>query len=366
LPWILLSLCALSIGGRSLAAPWLKTDLNHATRSELAAKPKVAAYDQDYDNDHVANSSARLVPSPLIVLPAGQTVTRRYTICNDRLKGARLQVRIQPTLRPKREKTRPLPVITRIVAVSPGGRVMLPVDISLPSVPVDTLLELTVSVTKNGKEQFRKNNDFLVVPQGPTGTQAQFLDRDDRTRGNWQGRYGKQAFFLPIRTGIASFCDSGIFINRGLQVERQSNGILDEAPQPQGAFEMLDTTWTVDDPRIPLAGSGLTTREPIAFSTPRSVIPVIVRIEAKDGKPHRLSFYFVDYKRKGRPMNIELYDRQGYLLAAHRLSNYGNGAYLRFHFTGSVVALIRSITNENPTLSGIFVDPETGQAGAAH
>jgi hypothetical protein len=308
---------------------------------------------------------------PPIPLPAGQTVTRNYTLFNDMPANARLQVKLQPRLRPGPDQVRLLPAITRTMAVPGHGQASLSVGVPLPAVPVNTLLELTVSVTAGGKERARRTDSFLLVPTGPGGTQAVFLDRDDRTSGNWQGAYGKQAFFLPIRTGTASFSGGVVSLDRGRTATRTTHIALDDAGPLQGGFELFSQATAVDDPRIPLGGNGLTTRDPIAFSTSAhyapdghtmrlQTTPIQIQVDSKDALPHRLSLYFVDYKRLGRPMNIGLYDKQGHLLASQHLDNYAKGAYLRFRFIGSLIVQIASLTKENPTLSGAFVDPDSG------
>jgi len=342
---------------------------------------EVAACDPLRADIRVVDSSDRSGTSSSVPLLAGQTVTRRYTIFNGTSLSARLQVRVQPKLRPRPDKAAPIPAILRTVSVPANGHAVLPVEIALPTVPVNTLLDLTVSVVQDGGVCCKRTDSLLLIPAGKGGTQAIFLDRDDRTKGNWRGAYGKEAFFLPVRVGITTFSSGAVYVDRGLEYERLvyiaehgPHDSLDEIGAGQKAFEELDKAAHVDDVRIPFGGNGLTTRDPIAFSTqpiphrdPKShasrmdYTPILVRVDSKDDKPHRLSLYFVDYKRQGRPMEVALYDRQGHKLVSQRLANYGEGAYLRFRFSGSVIALITPLTNTNPTLSGAFIDPDTGE-----
>jgi hypothetical protein len=341
---------------------------------------RVAGCDPHPATIRVVDSSDRSPTTSVVSLLAGQTVTRRYTLYNGGPTGARLLVKIQPRLQSAAGKAAPLPAITRDVTVPANGQKVVSVDLALPKVSVNTLMELMVRVTQDGKERDKKTGSLLLVPPGIGGTQAIFLDRDDRTKGNWQGSYGKQAFTLPIRTGTASFAAGTVSIYRGLTAEQMAYSIahpthsdFETVAHLQGAFEVFDKAQTVNDPRIPPGGNGLTTRDPIAFTTqphnetdPKSHIsrvlttPVLVQVDSKDNQPHRLSLYFVDYKRAGMALKITLYDRQGHSLVSQRLADYGEGAYLRFRFVGSLVVLITSLAQENPTLSGAFVDPDTG------
>jgi hypothetical protein len=364
---------SLEQGGRSLLdppVPWRAPAIKMLQRS-LAP---VAAYDPDYDNDHIADNAGSFWPSRLTALPAGQTVTRRYIVFNDEFSGKTLRVRIQPALYAKRDQATQLPAIIRAVTVPPGGHTTFAVSFSLPPVTVNTLLTLTAHVSKDDEERFMEANSFLAVPPGVAGAQAKFIDRDDQTLGNWPGIYGKQAFFVPIRTGIASFCDIGFSIRRGTGFEITKDSPVDELAHLQGAFDILDKASTVNDARVPLGGNGLTTRDPIVFTVePGSYVdpkkstlhlvspPLILRVDTPDGKPHRLSLYCLDYKREGRAMSVDLYDLQGHPLESRRLSDFGNGTYMRFRITGSVMVLVTSLDKERPALSGAFLDPDTGE-----
>lgn len=84
---------------------------------------------------------------------------------------------------------------------------------------------------------------------------------------------------------------------------------------------------------------------------------MFLRVTTTDRREHRLSLYLVDFQRENRAVDVDIFDTQFHRLDTRRVDRYGEGAYLRYRFAGSVIVRIRSLSAEMPLLSGIFVDP---------
>ena len=124
-----------------------------------------------------------------------------------------------------------------------------------------------------------------------------------------------------------------------------------------------DKSDSVDDPRLTTRGPGMQERPPMAFRG--NMGELFMRVDAKDSQPHRLSLYLLDYKRYGESFDIDILDLQGNRLDTRRVADFGDGAYLRYRFTGSVIVRIvmlplphppPNIAPLEPALSGLFVD----------
>lgn len=349
---------SLEQGGRSVldpARPWEDPFLQLLQRSFAP----VAAYDREFDIANTPSNGHGEWPGLLPTLPSGQTVTRQLVLFNDEFTGSQLKLDVAPVLRPKSDTRLPLPIITRKVSLAPGAHTTLALDLPVPAVKVNTTLEITLRVSKGGQELFRETLPFVIVPEGAAGTQAQFEGRDDTTQGNWVGHYGAQAFLVPIRQGYAAHALPSIFMQRGTGFETRANSPFDERLEQQNALLNLETAESVDDPRVALHGPGLTDRSPTAFTTEGGQ-PLMMRVNTSDGQPHLLSLYLLDYPRKGQAMDVDIFDLQGHRLDTRRVDSYGNGAYLRYRFTGSIIVRMTPLTSDAPTLSGFFIDPAPG------
>lgn len=137
-------------------------------------------------------------------------------------------------------------------------------------------------------------------------------------------------------------------------------GVFRESPfqrsnEQQGAMADFSLDTTTDDRRVPVRGPGLHERIPTVFAAKGE--PMFLRVTTTDRREHRLSLYLVDFQRENRAVDVDIFDTQFHRLDTRRVDRYGEGAYLRYRFAGSVIVRIRSLSAEMPLLSGIFVDP---------
>jgi len=349
---------SLEQGGRSLLNPQNPWDDSRIQLIQRSFAP-VAIFDPAYNIANTPSNGRGEWPAILPTLPAGQRITQQFILFNDEFSGQDLQLRILPVIHLNAETQQALPEIVRTVAVPLGGHVTLPVE--LPGLPVEenSALDLTLTVSKGGQERFREKLTYLVVPEGKAGTQALYEGRDDATQGNWVGVYGAQGFLIPRLSGHASFQLPGVTLHRGPKPEKPE----EETPftEPDGQHSQIihwEQAASVSDPRVALAGPRLTERSPAAFAGLGE--PLLMRVETTDGKPHRLSLYLLDYKREGRAVDVDILDLQGHRLDTRRVADFAGGAYLKYRFTGSVLIKVTSLDNKPPTLSGLFVDADSG------
>jgi hypothetical protein len=263
--------------------------------------------------------------------------------------------------------------VTRSLTVPCGGRARIEVTIPLPAVKPraaaenppsnealaavkpNMALELMLLVRKDGVERYREYDLYTLVP--PDGTRARFEGRDDRTQGNWVGVYGSQAYAVPIHLGRSSSQLDFVRILRGRGTERTDFDPAQEmagSVEEQEALTALDVGDSVADPRVPLHMPGSTKRDPVAFMALGA--PLFMRVITTDRRPHLLSLYLLDYRRKALAMDVDILDMEGHRLDTRRIDDYGNGAFVRYRFTGAVIAQLTPLYEGNPTLSAAFVD----------
>ena len=390
-------------GGKALldlTKPWASPAIQLVQKSFSP----VAAFDREYDIANTATNGEGYYPARMPMLPAAKTTRRQIAVFNDDMIGSELELKVTPTLQfdsggadtgADIKKQRRLPTISRKLVLAPGEHTTVLVDIPVPEVKANTVLELGLRVSKGGLKnglmtgvtdseatnlvgRFEEKVYFVIMPP-INGAQARYLRRDDTTHGNWRGVYGMQGFLVPIfgesgSAGRAIFQLPTIDIQRGTGIESEEP-TLSAHPTPQeirdlakwreqkrenaerqGAMlELADNkVRKVDDPRVPLGGGDLSERHPIAFASGST--PLVTSIRTTDGQPHVLSLYLLDYSRRGQAMDIFVFDLQGHPLDTRRIDNYGEGCYVRYEFTGSLFISLHSLTDEGPLLNGVFVD----------
>jgi hypothetical protein len=364
---------SLEQGGRSLLHPPLPWQ-DSAIRLIQRSFAPVAVYDRAFDIACTPSNGKGEWPAILPMLPAGKTVTRQLIVFNDEFAGQTLQVRAQPVLRPDIKAPyaldKPLPPITRTISVPPGGHALVPLDLNVPQVARNTELSVTLSVWKENRKRYEEELRFVIVPEGRGGTTVRYEGRDDRTQGNWvtasgQRIYGMDAFLIPVPLGRSGFQMPEIMIQRGTGFD-QTNPARSptEGWTVQGDLMIYERPPRVTDPRVALHGPGMIEREAIAFLADAE--PIRMRVDTTDGKPRLLSLYLLDYRRTKEAADVTIFDQYGHRLDSRRVTDYENGAYLRYRFTGSVLIQITSLTNSPATLSGIFVDPLPGDEPSRH
>ena len=77
-----------------------------------------------------------------------------------------------------------------------------------------------------------------------------------------------------------------------------------------------------------------------------------------DTQPHQVALYVCDFDKIGRKETIELCDLNGHLLTPPcRLSNFEEGKWLRFRFSGSIrIRLIDRSSDSTAVLSALMFD----------
>jgi hypothetical protein len=317
----------------------------------------VAVYDAEYDTANTNSNGLGEWPNLMPIVQAGTTVTRTVTVFNDEPFGDVVQVSIVPAHIGADGARHPLPGLDRRIVVKRGSHVEIPVTIAVPETASNESLEMTLIASKGGHEQYRESDWFTIVPASG-GSGAEFIGRDDKTQGAWVGVYGSEAFLVPVMHGSSGSQIPSITVRRG--VGYAANG-MDPLPgfapqliEQEGMYHFTEQP-SVNDPRVAVAGPGVSIRAPAAYRTER--VPLCIRAGASDHKAHQLSLYLLDYKREGLRYDIEILDLNGRRLDVRRVSKFEEGAYFRYRFTGSVIARISGLDYGEVRLSGVFVDP---------
>jgi hypothetical protein len=191
----------------------------------------------------------------------------------------------------------------------------------------------TGRVEGRGPADLRLTLDWCP-PEEIALSSARFATRDCETRGDWTGKLGARAAWIP----------------HGSQQPEQNGYRLEViAGKP--------FTWApaVDDPRVLRSGA---TRDGDRRSTcwfePSAVS---LSLTPPDREPYRLTAYLLDYDRNGRAMEVSLAGALG-PLDARRVSaaESGKGIHLTWEVRGPVRVYVRKRAGYNAVISGVFVD----------
>jgi hypothetical protein len=162
---------------------------------------------------------------------------------------------------------------------------------------------------------------------------ASFIGSDGTTSGSWRGTYGTEG-------GLA-----------------YPYGILTPPAYVQlNAWQNYPLLWSssTTDSRALQKPSG-TDRFAGAWN---STNWLYFYVRFKDTATHEVSLYFLDYERLGRVQKLEVFDDgTGNLLASTTISNFQNGVYYSWNFSGNVRVKVTAVSGPNCVLSAIFFDP---------
>ncbi len=319
---------------------------------------------------------SKLVPGEMASVPAGTLLTRNImatnNIGNQEVVSIIIKSRIQGSPADQWK-----PVLIKKLILEPYSHISVLIHIKTPAVAVNTAYHLLLSMYKTKELVAKDTDNLLLVPQGTEGSQAILDGTDEKIQGDWKGKYGKEAFSIPILNGNAYYAISSLSIKRGTGNFTIADTPLIQYAKDEIAFRIWDPK-PVTDKRVLLGGNGLTTRDPVAFSAkplvvPSSTggqdslvaIPLTFHITSTDGLPHLLSFYLLDYKSEGFKEQVTIYDNEGHKLTEYKSGPLDQGEYVSFRFTGNVVAVIKRIhapmnSTDVPLCSGIFIDPSNG------
>jgi hypothetical protein len=174
-----------------------------------------------------------------------------------------------------------------------------------------------------------------------------FLQMDTTTLGDWKGVYGQ---------------DGNIIAQSSVMAPSYSNF------GTAGAISLNLLDGWATDPRALLKQQYSYSPTERVESYFHTLTSMDFQLNTSDGQPHRIALYFCDYDRAGRSVTVQAIDSgSGTVLDTHALTNYQNGIYLVYVYSGNVT--FREINNNSGTptgaVSGFFWGGSTGAAPPA-
>jgi glucose/arabinose dehydrogenase len=171
----------------------------------------------------------------------------------------------------------------------------------------------------------------VPVTLEPIPRSAVFSGMNSSLGGSWQTNYGAAGFNLFNGTETAA---------QGLR-------ITSEGSQPRA----LPLTW--DDSRLLVNTAGGRSRSILESSS-----TIRLLFDSDLSIPTRITLYFMDWDRLGRVQEIVVRDSLNRKLIDQRLlTEFGNGKYLSWSFTGNIEIEIIAKGVGSAVLGGWFVDP---------
>ena len=171
---------------------------------------------------------------------------------------------------------------------------------------------------------------IAMAPVANAAGTATFVKLDDKTKGNWEGVYGKEGYKLAV--------DFAEKLPKGVEID-----ITDSQ-----AFVWADKT---DDIRAPHKPGKK--EERIAACWYNNLSAIISVGE----KPMQLAIFSLDWDCSNeRAMQVEIKDGDK-VLDKQELSAYSNGKYLVYNVTGTVTVKLTCTAGGNACMSGFFLDP---------
>ncbi|MGY3055289.1 alpha-L-rhamnosidase [Pedobacter sp. UYEF25] len=183
---------------------------------------------------------------------------------------------------------------------------------------------------------------------------ANYIGIDSTTSGNWGKSYGKDGYLLCNYNGdgkdkksLPSYVSSINYYkikgnNQPLNLVWKSNTNDHRAlaPNKSNAFPRTAACLFAMD------------ADQIGYTFTTSVV-------IKGIHDYKVSLYFVDWDRKGRQIEVEMFDAEhSELIAPVKIvKNATGGAYLTYAYNKSAKFRINKVRGDNAVLSGIFFDP---------
>ena len=323
------------------------------------APSKITLRDLDYETFQAEHPSVAYFGAIYPALSAGKTERRSFRLTGPDALSAPLVVRVTPIIYITGAKPKTLALFEKTLLPFVKARENFTIDFPIPNFNTNVTVEYTLSVRQNKAPLCSLKERFVVIAEGKTGTRLEWLGRDDKTQGDWLGVYGKEAFFVATTGGRSVYQSPSIALDRGLgdAGADKSRTALDSRNAEESEPLIYGRGASLPDKRLLQRGPGQSDkRPPVAFSAQRT--PLIFRVEARDGLPHTLSLYVLDFRRVGQVMQADVYDFQRHHLDTRRIENFGEGAYLRYRFSGKIVVVLTSVTpNLPPAAHALFVDP---------
>ena len=171
---------------------------------------------------------------------------------------------------------------------------------------------------------------IAMIPFANAAGTATFVKLDDKTKGNWEGVYGKEGYKLAV--------DFAEKLSKGLKID-----IADSA-----TYVWVEKT---DDARAPHKPGKK--EERIAACWYGDLSATISVGE----KLMQLAIYSLDWDcSDARTMQVEIKDGEK-VLDKRELPAYSNGKYLVYNVTGTVMVKLTLTAGPNAVISGFFLDP---------
>lgn len=273
-------------------------------------------------------------PYNLPTVLAGSVVERRIEVFNGGLAGNQL------TLHWSAHWDTPTGPVAleggeRPLEIEPGFHTTTTISFTAPKIEdAQRELYLVLESRMAGTTIFRSDETCLNVISRKAEPVAKFLGTDDKTRGDWQGKYGTDGHELVAKEtklpGYAKF--------------NWKTGKL----------------WTyaaaTDDQRaLAYFANPPTGKDRIAAG--RYADELVFDLDVGP-TPRRMSIYHLDYDKKSRCQRITITDAiTGAKLDEREIDNFADGRYQSWQIQGNVRVTIHKITGANATVAGIFLDP---------
>jgi hypothetical protein len=295
------------------------------------------------DRDLLAENPGdpRLLPGGRIEWPyqlptvlAGKPVERKIEVFNGGLTGNQLTLAWSAHWD---KPDGPVAVAGGEIAcvIEPGFHVTQAIAFTVPKIETDERrLYLVLESRLAGKPVFRNDETCLNVVARQIEPAVTFLDGDEKSQGDWQGKFGADGYeLIGKETKLPTYAR--------LQWQKNELWIYDKA---------------TNDPRaLAYFANPPTGKDRIAAARYSHEVAFVIDVGAA---ARRLSLYFLDYDRKNRKQTIEIADAQtGQVLDKREIADFANGRYLSWKIQGKVKITLRKLAGDNACISGLFLDP---------
>lgn len=169
---------------------------------------------------------------------------------------------------------------------------------------------------------------------------ALFIGMDEWTRGDWNSSYGREGY--RIVGDSESYAAYASISTAGASEWTWAPATSDpRALQKRLQTDRVAACWFAND-------------------------GFMVDVDLRDGQPHRVAIYCLDWDSAGRKETVEVLDAStGVILSRQSVSSFGGGIYLVWNVTGHVVLRIAANLSSNAAVSGLFLDPSASAVETA-
>jgi hypothetical protein len=216
------------------------------------------------------------------------------------------------------------------IEIEPGFHATRAVEFSLPkTMDRRRKLCLVLESVKDGKTVYREDRvQFQAVTKDGPASSARFLGMDEKTQGDWRGKYGQTGHDLPA---VATSLTKGLAVEWG-QAE----------------------TWvwakqTEDARALTSAGKGRA-----AACRYAGALDLAVDLA---GHKRRVSLYYVDWGRQRTKQTFTLWGEDGTVLDKREVGKLQGGRYLTWLIHGRVRITVDHQGGPNAVVSGVFLGP---------